>query len=185
MIFRKPSLEFILVVVVIVAVISVMLAAHVVSVDGLWFVFGIGNIRVSTVVTAVFCFTLVLFLQGKFGWKPLYYGLLAVIFFLGLYEIVWYYLAAFSFGYELRIFQFAALAGWVLLCVKEVYPKRPPKFSMVLYGLFVATMVLWVATGFEVNNLGEAQFSVTGEVFNATSKVALALAYAVHIGTKK
>lgn len=56
---------------------------------------------------------------------------------------------------------------------------------MVLYGLFVATMVLWVATGFEVNNLGDAKFSIMGEVFNVTSKAALALAYAVHIGTKK
>jgi hypothetical protein len=185
MIFRKHFFDVILVLVVIVAVISVMLAAHVVTVDGIWFVCPIANIRVSTLVTAVFCFTLVLFLQGKLLWKPLYYALLAVIFFLGLYEIVWYYLAAYSFGYELRIFQFAALSGWVLLCLKEVYPKKPPKISIVLYGLFVVTMVLWVATGFEVNNLGEAQFSVTGEVFNAASKVALALAYAVHIGAKK
>lgn len=113
MFFRKHLFDVILVVVVIVAVFSVMLAAHVVTVDGIWLVFPIGNIRVSTVVTAVFCFTLVLFLQGKLLWKPLYYALLVVIFFLGLYEIVWYYLAAFSFGYELRIFQFAALGGWV------------------------------------------------------------------------
>ena len=91
----------------------------------------------------------------------------------------------FSFGYELRIFQFAALGGWVLLGLKEVYPKKPPKVSLVLYGLFAAAMVLWVATGFEVNNLGDVKFSVTGEVFNVTSKAALGLAYAVHIGTKK
>jgi len=137
------------------------------------------------VVTAVFCFALVLFLQGKLLWKPLYFAFLAVIFFLGLYEVVWYYLAVFSFGYDLRIFQFAALGGWVLLGLKEVYPKKPPKVSMVLYGLFAAAMVLWVATGFDVNNLGDAKFSVTGEVFNVTSKAALGLAYAVHIGTKK
>jgi hypothetical protein len=185
MFFRKHLFDVLLLVVVIVAVFSVMLAAHVVSVDGIWFVFSIANIRVSTVVTAVFCFALVLFLQGKLGWKPLYYALLAVIFFLGLYEIVWYYLAAFSFGYDLRIFQFAALGGWVLLGLKEVYRKEPPKVSMVLYGFFVAIMVVWVATGFEVNNLGDPKFSIMGEVFNVTSKAALGLAYAVHIGTKK
>jgi len=111
-------------------------------VNGIWFVFPIGNIRISTVVTAVFCFSLVLFLQKKILWKPLYYALLAVVFFLGLYEIVWYYLAAFSFGYDLKIFQFAALTGWVLLAVREVYPKKPPKASMVLYGFFVVAMVL-------------------------------------------
>ena len=46
-------------------------------------------------------------------------------------------------------------------------------------------MVVWVATGFEVNSFGDAKFSIAGEVFNETSKAALALGYAVHIGTKK
>src|SRR5450756_3185887 len=62
------------------------------------------------------------------SWKPLYYALLSVIFFLGLYEIVWYYIAAYFFGYDLRIFEFASLGGWVLLCIKEVYPQKPRKF---------------------------------------------------------
>jgi len=53
-----------------------------------------------------------------------------------------------------------------------------------LYGLYVICIVLWVVTGFEVNNLGTATFSVVGEAFNVTSKAALALAFAVHIGTK-
>lgn len=184
MFFRKHLFNVILVAAVIVAVIAVMVATHVVTVDNLWFNASISNIRISTVATAVFCFTLVLFLQGKILWKPLYYALLAVIFFLAFYEIVWYYLAAYTFSYDLRIFQFAALAGWVMLCVREVYPKRPPKLSIACYGVFVATMVLWVATGFAVNNLGDADFSVAGEAFNVVSKGALALGYAVHIGKK-
>jgi hypothetical protein len=102
-----------------------------------------------------------LFLQGRLLWKPLYYASLSVIFFLPFYEIVWYYLAAFSFGYELRIFSFAALAGWVLLCIREVYPHKPSKLSMALSVLFVVSMVLWVATGFAVNNFGEPKFSLT------------------------
>lgn len=100
-------------------------------------------------------------------------------------KVVWYYIAAAAFGYELRIFQFAALAGWVLLCLREAYPHRPPKLSLVLYALFVVTMVLWVASGFAVNNLGDPSFSIVGEAFNVTSKAALALAFAIHIGTKR
>jgi hypothetical protein len=185
MFFRRHLFNVILFVVVLVAAVLVLLAAHVVSVEGVWFVFQGGNIRVSTVFTAIFCFVFVLFLQKKIFWKPLYYGLLAVIFFLALYEIIWYYLAAFSFGYELRLFQFAALTGWVLLCLREVYPLKPPKLSIALYGLFVVTMVLWIAMGFEVNSLGDASFSITGEVFNVISKVALAVAFAIHVGTKR
>jgi hypothetical protein len=184
MFFRRHLFIVILGVVVLVAAFSVLLAAHVVSVEGVRFVFQGGNIRVSTVITAIFCFVLVLFMQKRIFWKPLYYGLLAVIFFLALYEIIWYYLAAFSFGYDLRLFQFAALAGWVLLCFREVFSVKPPKVSLVLYGLFVIALLLWVATGFEVNTYGDAKFSVVGEIFNVVSKAALALAYAVHIGTK-
>jgi hypothetical protein len=45
-------------------------------------------------------------------------------------------------------------------------------------------MVLWVASGFAVNNLGDASFSVIGEAFNIVSKGALGLAFAFHIGAK-
>jgi FlaA1/EpsC-like NDP-sugar epimerase len=152
---------------------------------GINLVFPGSNLRISTFLTALVSFVLVLFLQKRILWKPLYYAILTVIFFLGLYEIVWYYLAAAAFGYDLRIFAFAALSGWVLLCIREVYPHKPPKLSLVLYGVFVAALVLWVASGFAVNNLGDAQFSVTGEVFNVVSKAALALAFAIHIGTKQ
>ena len=185
MVFRKNLLNIFVVVVIIIASISVLLATHFIFIDGMRFVFSTVSIRISTVITGIVCFGLVLFLQGRILWKPLYYAVLAVIFFLSLYEIVWYYLAAFSFGYELRIFQFAALAGWVLLGVREVYPRKPRKISLMLYGFFVAIMVVWVATGFDVNSYGDANFSIAGEVFNEASKAALALGYAVHIGTKK
>jgi len=185
MFFKKHLFNVFLVVLAIITIIFVMLAAHIIVVEGIWFVFPIGNLRISTMITIVFCFTLVLFLQGKFGWRPLYYALLAVVFFLGLYEIVWYNLAVYLSGFEPRIFEFAALAGWILLCIREVYPKRPPKLSMMLYGLFVVSMVLWVATGFAVNYLGNVAFSITGEIFNVTSKAALGLAFAIHIGTKR
>jgi len=36
-----------------------------------------------------------------------------------------------------------------------------------------------------VNTLGDAKFSIIGEIFNVTTKASLAIAYAVHIGTKK
>jgi hypothetical protein len=185
MIFKKNLLNIFVIMVIIIASISVLIATHVISINGMRFVFSTVNIRISTVITGIVCFGLVLFLQGRILWKPLYYAILVVVFFLSLYEIVWYYLAAFSFGYELRIFQFAALGGWVLLGAREVYPRKPPKVSLMFYVFFVAIMVVWVATGFEVNSFGDAKFSIAGEVFNEASKAALALGFAVHIGTKK
>jgi hypothetical protein len=98
---------------------------------------------------------------------------LAVIFFLGFYEIVWYYLAAYFFSYDLRPFEFAALARWIMLCLREVYRVKPPKLSIALYLLFADTMVFWASTGFAVNNPGQLNFSIMGEVFNEVSKGAL------------
>ncbi len=57
------------------------------------------------------CFVLVLFLQRENTLKSIYYALLAVIFSLGLFEILWYYTAAAFRGGNLEIFQFAALFG--------------------------------------------------------------------------
>jgi hypothetical protein len=183
--FNKQHLRNVLLLVLAMAAgFSALLAAHAVTVEGIWFVFSITNIRITTLATAFFVFGLVLFLQGRIRWKPLYYALLAVIFFMGLYEIVWYYVAAYLFSYDLRIFEFAALEGWIVLCIREVYPTKPPKVSLALYALFAASMTLWVATGFEVNNIGQSGFSIFGEALNEVSKTSLALGFAFHIGAK-
>jgi hypothetical protein len=184
MFFRKRFLGVFLFVVAVLAVFAVLIEADIVVVVGVWLVFPFSNLRISTLLTILTCFLLVLFLQGKILWRPLYFAILAVIFFLALYEIVWYNLAVHYSGFEPRYFEFAALAGWVLLCVREVYPQKPSKLSIVLYGLYVVCMVLWVATGFQVNYLGSAELSITGEVFNVVSKAALGLAFAIHIGSK-
>jgi hypothetical protein len=185
MFFKKPLLDVAIVVVGVLAVLTVLLAVGVVTIEGIWFIFPVSSIRITTVATAFLSFALVLFLQGKVSPKSLYYAVLAVIFFLALYEIVWYNLAAHFFGYDPLFFQFAALFGWVLLGIREVYWLKPPKIAIVFYVVFVVSMVLWVASGFAVNNLGDPHFSVVGEVFNAVSKGALGLAFAFHIGSKK
>jgi hypothetical protein len=41
------------------------------------------------------------------------------------------------------------------------------------------------ATGFPVNNTGQPEYSIVGEVFNKVSKAALAFGFAFHIGIKK
>lgn len=169
----------------IVAAFSAVLAAGLVRVEGIWFVFPSSEMRISTLATVFLVFALVLLLQGRIRWKPFYYAWLAVIFFLGFYEIVWYYVAVPFFGYDLRLFAFAALAGWIVLCVREVYSVKPSKRSICLYTVFAATMVLWVAAGFPVNSPGQPGFSITGEIFNEVSKTSLGLAFAFHIGAKK
>jgi hypothetical protein len=86
-------------------------------------------------------------------------------------------------GYEPRIFEFAALFGWVLLSIRKVYHKRPPRVSMALYGASVVSIILWVATGFEVNFTQRPDIHILGEVFSVMSKTALA--FALHIRLKK
>jgi len=140
--------------------------------------------RISTLVAAFACFGLVLFLQRENMLKSIYYALLAVIFSLGLFEIVWYYTAAAFRGWNLEIFQFAALFGWVLLGIREAYTKRPSKLSTAFYGVFVISMAIWIGTGFKFNNLGDSSFSVYSEILNVISKTSLLIAFSLHIGLK-
>lgn len=181
---KKPLLKAVLIFFAFVFAVFMLVATNVAKIEGVWFISSIVTIRVSTFLTAAACFALVLFLQGRITLKSIYYASLAVIFFLSLFEIVWYYVAAGFNGYDLRIFQFAALFGWVLLGIREVYSKKPPRLSIIFYGVFAVSMLLWIGTGFEFNDLGNSAFSIIGETFNVISKAALAIAYSVHIGSK-
>jgi len=77
--------------------------------------------------------------------------------------------------------QFAALFGWVLLGIREVYRKRPPKISVVLYGILAISFFIWIGTGFRFNDLGNPSFSIPGEILNIISKTSLFFAFAFHI----
>jgi len=110
--------------------------------------------------------------------------LLSVVFSLGLFEIVWFYTVAAFKGGNLEIFQFAALFGWVLLGIREVFTKRPSKLSTAFYGVFVISMAILIGTGFKYNDLGNSSFSVSNEILNVTSKTALFIACSLHIGLK-
>ncbi len=174
-----------LIVLALVIILVVMVETNWAKIEGIWLVFPFSGIRISTAVTAIVCFALVLFLQRANTLKSIYYASLAVIFSMGLFEIVWYYTAAVFRGWDLRIFEFAALSGWVFLGIREVFRKRPSKLSTVLYGVFVVSMVIWIGTGFHFNDTGNPSFSISGEILNVVSKTALFVAYALHIGSVK
>jgi hypothetical protein len=164
---------------------AVMLATGWVKIENLWFIFPFSGIRISTLVAAIACFALVLFLQRKNTVKSVYYAFLSVVFALGLYEILWFYSAAAYRAWDLRIFQFAALAGWVLLGVREVYRTRPPRISILFYILFMVSFAVWLAIGLPFNISNGESFSVPGEILNELSKTALFFAFGFHIGAKK
>jgi hypothetical protein len=188
MVLKQKSLELvkpILIVVSLLIALIAMIETGWVKIESLWFVFPFSGIRVSTLLTAIACFALVLFLQRKNTLKSVYYASLAVIFSMGLFEILWYYSAAAYRGWDLRIFEFAALSGWVLLGIREVFRKRPPKVSIMLYGVFVVSMIIWLAIGFPFNDLGNSSFSVSAEILNELSKTSLFIAYALHVGSIK
>jgi hypothetical protein len=175
----------VLIVLAVLIILVVMVESRWARIENMWIIFPLSGIRISTVVTAIACFALVLFLQRANTLKSIYYASLTVIFSMGLYEIVWYYSAAAFRGWDLRIFEFGALFGWVFLGIREVFRERPSKLSMALYGVFVVTMVIWISTGFQFNDVNNPSFSISGEILNVVSKAALFIAYALHIGSVK
>jgi hypothetical protein len=178
----KETVKPVLIVTAILLVLAVLVATGVAKIESYWFVFPLSGIRVSTVATAIACFAIVLFLQRKNTLKAIYYGFLAVIVPMALFEIMWYYSAAAFRGWDLRIMEFAALFGWVLLGIFAINRKTPSKTSILLYGIFVFSFAIWLATGFVFNDLGNSSFSISAEILNIVSKGALFFAYAFHIG---
>jgi hypothetical protein len=157
-----------------------------VKIEGLWFVFPYSNsIRVSTVGTGIACFMLVLFLTRRKGLKSIYYASLAVIFSIGLYEIVWFNLAVVIDGWGQRIWEFSALLGWVFLGLREVFRTKPPRISIALYSIYVASMIAWISLGFKFNVPGTTNYDFVGETFNIVSKFSLPIGYAFHIALAK
>jgi hypothetical protein len=117
-------------------VLAVFLAFSVAKVESLWIVFPFSEMRISTMTTLLACFGMVLWLQRKNPIKSIYYAILAVLVPMGLFEIYCFYSAATLRGWDLRILQFAALFNLVLLEIREVYNRRPPKFSILVCRLY-------------------------------------------------
>jgi hypothetical protein len=172
----------VLIVVSALVVLVVMILAGLGKVEGLWLIFPLSGIRISTAATAIACFAIVLFLQRKNTLKSIYYALLAVIVPLASFEIIWYYSAAVLRGWDLKIMEFGALFGWVLLGISAVFHTRPSRTAMILYGAFAISFAIWLGSGFTFNDLSNPSFSVSAEVFSVFTKSALFFAYAVHIG---
>ncbi len=164
-------------------VLVMMNATGFAKIESLWFVFPLSGIRISTVATAFACFAIVLFMQRRNTLKSVYYAILAVIVPMAIFETLWYYSAAYFDGADLRIMQFAALFGWILLGLITIFHYRLPKISIILYSLFVILFTVWLATGFKYNDLGDSSFSLSAESINVISKGVLFFAYAFHIGS--
>ena len=178
----KETVKPVLILAAVLLILAVMVATGFARTESIWFIFPLSGIRVSTVATAIACSAIVLFLQRRNTLKSVYYALLAIIFPLALFEIMWYYSAAAFRGWDLRIMEFAALFGWVLLGINAVTRKIPSKISILLYGIFAFSFAIWLATGFDFNDLENSSFSVSAEILNILSKGALFFAYAFHIG---
>lgn len=171
-----------LIIAAVLIILTVMVAFGLAKIESLWFVFPLSGIRVSTVVTSISCFAIVLFLQRGNTLKSIYYAFLAIIVPMATFEIMWYYSAAAFRGWDLRIMQFAALFGWVALGISAVFHKRPPRISTILYGIFAISFAIWLGTGFTFNDLSNPSFSLSAEFFNVVSKGTLFFAYAFHVG---
>ena len=177
----KETVKPVLIIAAVLLVLVVMVAIGFARIESLWFIFPLSGIRVSTVAAAIACFAFVLFLQRQNTLKSVYYAFLAVIVPMALFEIIWYYSAAAYRGWDLKIMEFGALFGWVLLGIITVIRIKPPKISIFLYGIFAFSFAMWLASGFAFNDLGNSSFSVSAEILNILSKSTLFFGYAFHI----
>jgi hypothetical protein len=180
----KELMPFLLFAAVLIAL-AVMVTMGFGKIERLWIIFPLSGIRISTLSALLLSFALVLWLQRKNTLKSIYFAVLGVIVPMALFEITWFYIAAAIRGWDLRILQFAALFGWVLLGFREVYKKRPPKISILLYGMFIVSMGVWIATGFNFNDLNNPTFSFSSEALNVLSKSTLIFGFAIPIGATK
>ena len=57
-----------------------IVATNIGRVEGIWLILPLGTARVSTWITIVLCFAVVLYLQKRINVKSLYYAFLAVFF---------------------------------------------------------------------------------------------------------
>ena len=132
----------------------------------------VGPIRLSTVLAALAVFGIVLWRKRS----PLL-AIVAVIAWAGAFELIYNTIGTVMFGWPLAqlVWNFAALAGWILLA--SVLGIWPESWALVA---FLILMTGWVLTGFHSNIPGSnARFDVAGELFNETSKSMLAVAYLI------
>jgi hypothetical protein len=141
-----------------------------VSIEGLFVVYPFGVVRLSTVIVTAVVLAVVTWRTRR----PLL-AVLAVLGWLSAFEIAWE-LSRVAFRQDsLRnaLWFSLAVAGWVVAA--ELARIRPePRLA----GLFALTFVLWLATGFGLNWLGQP-VSVRDELLNEVSKTALGAAYLV------
>lgn len=137
-----------------------------------------GPIRISTVLAALFLVVAILWRR-----RGPATALIALMAWLSAYEILYQVTGAVIHGWSLTyvVWMSAAVGGWVALgFVRGILPDRR---------LLLATAVvwvLWILFGFNSNSPSIAgtpgfpkDFSVSGEIFNESTKTLLALAYLV------
>ncbi len=155
-------------------------------VDRLWLVVGSAPIRLSTVITLVVVFGFVAwkFRAGSKG--ALYNALVASLFTLFLYEILFNVTGGFPPTDALPV---PAIALLVLSIVLGVVQARRhfalSRLSMVLILLFVVDWVAWVLLGFPFNLQSTQPLDLGAEALNVSTKLLLPFAYATGLKVTK
>src|SRR2546425_11558947 len=138
--------------------------------DWLWL--PIGSIRTSTLISAV-----VLFLAIVIARRDPLRGVVAVVAWTALFEIIYQAIGIVGFHWAVGnwIWETGALAGWLILA--SVLGIWPDWRVMIL---FIVLMAGWVATGYHYNLDGPSSpLHIRGELLNATGKSPPAVAFSV------
>jgi hypothetical protein len=152
----------------------------------LWLFIGSAPVRLSTVTTllVVFVFVVWRFRAGKLA--ALYNGLVAALFTLFVYEVLFNVTGSFPPTDLLPVQGIVAMICSIILGL--VQAKRHfvlGKLSIILLFAFLVDWAIWVLVGFPFNLPSTQPLNVSAEVFNVSTKLLLPLGYATGLQARK
>ena len=154
--------------------------------DRLWLVVGPAYIRLSTVITLLAVFVFVVWRFRARGWMAVYNGVVATLFTLFLYEVLFNVSGGFpptdmlpSWGVGLLVC--SMLLG--LLQAKNHFVLG--RLPMIILSAFAVEWFVWILVGFPFNLPSTHPFNLVAEAFNVSTKLLLPIGYVTGLRERK
>ena len=153
----------------------------------LWLYLGSAPIRLSTAVTLVLALSLVTWRLRSKGWfLALYHGVVAALFTLFLYEILFNITGRFPPTGNLPPWGIGLMVLSLILGITQAIRYFAfNKMAMVLLSAFVIDWAIWIITGFQFNFPDTQPLNTGAEVFNISTKFLLPLGYIAGLTMKR
>jgi hypothetical protein len=150
-----------------------------IHVEGLWVFVGPAPIRLSTILTFLLVFVFVAWRFRVTRWlTALYNGVVAALFTLFLYEVLFNVTGGFPPTDMLPFWGVGLLVCSILLGLLQAKNHFVPgRLSIVLLSVFIVDWLLWVLVGFPFNLPSTEPLNLVAEFFNVSTKLLLPFGY--------